>query len=79
MEYSVCKKHSVVQMLNGKAYSMAVRALYIYLVEEAIIVFLKTNEASETVDKDELKALYSQFAIICLPVHRLKKSRSPGL
>ena len=55
---TVYAKNSVQQMMNGKAYSRAIRALF--LVEEALFtVFLKTSEAFISVDKDDLKFVYS--------------------
>lgn len=57
---TVYAKNSVQQMMNGKAYSRIIRALF--LVEEALItVFLKTSEAFSTLDKDELNVVYSTF------------------
>ena len=55
------KQKKVVQRLMEKVYSRAIRALY--LVKEALTVFLKTNEASKTADKDVLKAIYSSVQI----------------
>ena len=55
---TVYAKNSVQQMMNGKAYSRAIRALF--LVEEALLtVFLKTSEAFIGVAKDDLKFFYS--------------------
>ena len=55
---TVYAKNSVQQMMNGKAYSRAIRALF--LVEEALLtVFLKTSEAFIGVAKDDLKFVYS--------------------
>lgn len=57
---TVYAKNSVQQMMNGKAYSRVIRALF--LVEEALItIFLKTSEAFISVDKDELNFIYSSF------------------
>jgi len=57
---TVYAKNSVQQIMNGKAYSRAVRALF--LVEEALVtLFLKTNAARINVDKDELNFIYSTF------------------
>lgn len=55
---TVYAKNSVQQMMNGKAYSRVIRALF--LVEEALItIFLKTSENFISVDKDELNLVYS--------------------
>ena len=49
---TVYAKNSVQQMMNGKAYSRAIRALF--LIEEALFtVFLKTSEAFISVAKDD--------------------------
>lgn len=57
---TVYAKNRVPQMMNGKAYSRGIRALY--FVEEALItVFLKTNHAFASFDKQELKDTYLAF------------------
>ncbi|KAG8198223.1 hypothetical protein JTE90_015319 [Oedothorax gibbosus] len=58
---TVYAKNSAQQIKKGKAYSRAIRALF--LVEEALITvfILKTSEASIIVGKDELNSIYSTF------------------
>ncbi len=56
---TVYAKNSVQQMMNGKAYSEVIRALF--LVEEALIIlFLKTSEALISVKKYEINFVYSK-------------------